>query len=81
MQPLEMLGTTLCNLLVHIVAGRAADVPHARLASVLVEYDLDRIDDESERQKIRESLLDYCKLDTLAMVMIWRELSNVAETG
>ena len=41
--------------------------------------DPDRLDDESERQKIRESLLEYCKLDTLAMVMIWQKLSDIAE--
>jgi hypothetical protein len=32
---------------------------------------------ESERQKIRESLLDYCKLDTLAKVMIWQQLIDI----
>ncbi len=40
-----------------------------------------RIDDESEWQKIAELLLNYCKLETLAMVMIWRELSYIAETS
>jgi hypothetical protein len=45
----------------------------------MIYADLDRIDDESERRKIRQSLLEYCKLDTLAMVMIWRELSGIAE--
>jgi hypothetical protein len=42
----------------------------------MIYAELDRIDDESERQKIRESLLEYCKLDTLAMVMIWRQLGE-----
>ena len=50
------------------------------MASMIYAY-LHRIDDESERQKIRASLPDYCKLDTLAMVMIRQELSNVAETA
>ena len=43
--------------------------------------DLDRIDSEGERRKIRQALLDYCRLDTLAMVMIWQQLGSIAETG
>ena len=42
----------------------------------MIYADLDRIDDASERQKIREALLEYCKLDTLAMMMTWQELSE-----
>ena len=57
---------------------KALDIQAGDMAS-MIYADLDRIDDESERQKIREALLDYCKLDTLAMVMIWQELSNIAE--
>ncbi len=30
-----------------------------------------------ERDKIRQDLLDYCKLDTLAMVKIWQYLNNL----
>ncbi len=45
----------------------------------MIYADLDRVDDASKRQRIRESLLEYCKLDTLAMVMIWRELTRIAE--
>ena len=32
-----------------------------------------------EREKIRRSLLAYCRLDTLAMVKVWEELKRVAE--
>ncbi len=32
-----------------------------------------------EREKIRRSLLAYCKLDTLAMVKVWEELKRAAE--
>ena len=45
----------------------------------MIYADLHRIDDESERQKIRDSLLDYCKLERLAMVMIWQEISDITE--
>ena len=45
----------------------------------MIYADLDSIDDASERQKIRGALLEYCKLDTLAMVMIWQELGKIAD--
>ena len=32
---------------------------------------------EEERIKIRKSLLDYCKLDTFAMVKIWEKLNEL----
>jgi CRISPR/Cas system-associated exonuclease Cas4 (RecB family) len=32
-----------------------------------------------ERENIRENLLEYCKLDTLAMVEIWKVLKNVVD--
>ena len=32
---------------------------------------------ENEKQKIRNSLLEYCKLDTLAMVKIFEKLKNI----
>ncbi len=45
----------------------------------MIYVDLNRTDDDSERQKIREALLEYCKLDTLAMVMTWQEPGKIAE--
>ena len=30
-----------------------------------------------EQEEIREGLLEYCKLDTLAMVRIWKKLKEV----
>ncbi len=32
-----------------------------------------------EREKLRRSLLAYCRLDTLAMVKVWEELKRAAE--
>ena len=32
------------------------------------------VSDEAERNKIRENLLEYCKMDTLAMVKILKYL-------
>ena len=57
---------------------KALDIQAGNMAS-MIYADLHRIDDESERQKIRESLLEYCKLERLAMVMIWQALSDIAE--
>ena len=57
---------------------KALDIQAGDMAS-MIYADLDRIDDANERQKTREALLEYCKLDTLAMVMIWQELRNIAK--
>ena len=38
-------------------------------------------DNAKDYDLLREALLAYCKLDTLAMVMIWREFGRVIETG
>ena len=57
---------------------KGLDIQAGDMAS-MTYADLDRIDDASERQKIRASLLEYCKLDTLAMVMIWQELCRITE--
>jgi hypothetical protein len=39
------------------------------------------VDEASERQNSREALLEHCRLDTLAMVSIWRALGKIAETS
>ena len=39
------------------------------------------INDETEKQKIRNALLEYCKLDTLAMVRILEKLNQVVNPG
>jgi len=55
---------------------KALDIQAGDMAS-MIYAGLDNVDDASERQKIREALLEYCKLDTLAMVMIWQELRKI----
>ena len=54
---------------------KGLDIQGGDMAS-MTYANLDQVDDESERQKIRESLIEYCKLDTLAMVLIWQKLGN-----
>jgi len=53
---------------------KVLDIQAGDMASA-VYADLGQLD-EAERQKIRRALLEYCKLDTLAMVMIWQELGK-----
>ena len=53
------------------------DIQAGDMASAIYA-DLDQVNDIEEKRKIRNSLLAYCRLDTLAMVMIWRELGGIA---
>jgi len=39
---------------------------------------LHRVDDPAKREAIRRDLLDYCRLDTLAMVRILEKLEGTA---
>ena len=57
---------------------KGLDIQAGDMAS-MIYADLDQIADESEKQKIREALLEYCKLGTLEMVMIWQEFSKISE--
>jgi hypothetical protein len=56
----------------------ALDIQPGDLASMIYAGP-DRTDDEGERQRILGTLLEYCKPDTLAMVMIWRVLGVITE--
>jgi hypothetical protein len=68
-----LLGEELDDLDELVIAeGGAAATAYARLQ-------FEDLNPES-RQKIREALLRYCELDTLAMVMIveaWKEFGNI----
>ena len=35
--------------------------------------------DNHEAKKVRQDLLDYCKLDTLAMVRVWERLEGMVD--
>jgi hypothetical protein len=37
--------------------------------------------DETERESIRRALIRYCAQDTEAMVILWRHLGRIADTG
>jgi hypothetical protein len=55
-----------------VADGEMAMLVYARLATVR---------DRGEREKIRQDLLAYCRLDTLAMVRIWEKLTSLAQPG
>ena len=65
-------------VLVPELSYKELDIQEGGTASV--EY-LRLIDPETQseaRDKIARSLLEYCKLDTLAMVRIWQVLGGIA---
>jgi hypothetical protein len=53
-----------------IADGEMAMLAYARLS---------RMDDGDEKEKIRQALLVYCRLDTLAMVRIWERLVSMTQ--
>jgi hypothetical protein len=53
-----------------IADGEMAMLAYARLATVR---------ESEEREKIRQDLLAYCRLDTLAMVRIWEKLVSLVQ--
>lgn len=53
-----------------VADGEMAMLAYARLATVR---------DRGEREKVRQDLLAYCRLDTLAMVRIWEKLASLAQ--
>ncbi len=53
-----------------IAEGETAMLAYARLATVR---------ENEEREKIRQDLLAYCRLDTLAMVRIWEKLVSLVQ--
>jgi len=67
--PCEVLETSDPDADVAIAEGGAATLAYARLQ-------FEDLPPQSEREATKESLLRYCELDTLAMVMVyeaWRE--------
>jgi hypothetical protein len=53
-----------------IADGEMAMLAYARLS---------RMDDEDEKEKTCQHLLEYCKMDTLAMVRIWEKLVDTTQ--
>jgi hypothetical protein len=47
----------------------------------MLAYDrLAKVRDRGDREKIRQDLLAYCRLDTLAMVRIWEKLASLTQS-
>jgi hypothetical protein len=53
-----------------IADGEAAMLTYARLAKIRSQEEID---------KVRQDLLEYCRLDTLAMVKIWEKLVSLTK--
>jgi len=53
-----------------IADGEMAMLAYARLSGMI---------DGDEKKKIRKHLLEYCGLDTLAMVKIWEKLVSITQ--
>ena len=47
--------------------------------AMLAYAGLGRISDMAEKEKIRQDLLEYCRLDTFAMVRIWEKLVSLVQ--
>lgn len=56
---------------------KSLNVQNGTMAMVGWEKSLDKDLDDHKKDEIRNDLLEYCKLDTLAMVEIWKLLSNI----
>ncbi len=56
------------------------EVQDGRMA-MSVYAGLAQIDSAEQRRQTRESLLAYCRLDTLAMVKIWQRLATLVDSG
>ncbi len=56
---------------------KALEVQDGRMA-MNIYAGLNAIEDATERERSRAALLAYCRLDTLAMVKVWRELARQA---
>jgi hypothetical protein len=48
--------------------------------AMLAYAGLSSMDEGAEKEKIRQDLLEYCRLDTLAMVRIWERLVSLTKT-
>lgn len=84
LDPYELLGPLFADVAVEkVIEQGAADDGGSFVANggaAMVAYgDLQRRDlPETERQRLREQLLKYCELDTLAMVMVYEALRDWA---
>ena len=80
----EMCGS---HSIKHVLPALVQDLSYEGLAiadgemAMLAYAGLTKIADGDEREKIRKALLEYCRLDTLAMVRIWERLISLTEPG
>jgi len=59
---------------------KSLEIQDGTMAMSEWERSIKDVTTKEEREKIRENLLKYCKLDTLAMVEIWKVLKKIIAT-
>jgi hypothetical protein len=78
----EMCGS---HSIKYVLPAMVPDLSYDNLAiadgemAMLAYASLSKMDDGDEKKKIRQDLLEYCRLDTLAMVRIWEKLVSITQ--
>jgi len=78
----EMCGS---HSIKYVLPAMVPDLSYNNLAiadgemAMLAYASLSRMDDGDEKKKICQDLLEYCSLDTLAMVRIWEKLVSITQ--
>ena len=78
----EMRGS---HSIKYVLPAMVPDLSYENLAiadgemAMLSYAGLTRMDEEDEKENIRRALLEYCHLDTLAMVRIWERLVGMTQ--
>jgi hypothetical protein len=78
----EMCGS---HSIKYVLPAMVPDLSYDNLAiadgemAMLAYASLSKMDDGDEKKKIRQDLLEYCRLDTLAMVKIWERLVSMTQ--
>ena len=49
--------------------------------AMLAYASLAKINSMAEKEKVRQDLLEYCRLDTFGMVRIWQKLVSLTQPG
>ena len=78
----EMCGS---HSIKYVLPAMVPDLSYDNLAiadgemAMIAYASLSKMDDGDEKKKIRQDLLEYCRLDTLAMVRIWEKLVSITQ--
>ena len=71
----------------YVLPALVPDLSYAGLAiadgemAMLAYAELAKTGNRADKEKIRQNLLEYCRMDTFGMVRIWEKLLSVAQPG